>query len=143
MKFSFAAAIFIFLNIGLAQEIPTSDPIVRPRNAEESSSFMGDPDQLDPLPVNRENLKEDEEPVLDDIRQVLNAPAVKKKPKKIGSSTQSQEKASVTDKASVTLPTNTSAKPATPVKKKGARKIKKQSPLQSSPEAELTSDDPD
>lgn len=143
MKFTFAAAIFIFLSIGLAQEIPTSDPIVRPRDAEESSSFMGDPDQLDPLPVNRENLKEDEEPVLDDIRQVLNAPAAKKKPKKTGSNTQSQEKAVVIDKVNVTSPTNVSDKPATPLKKKSARKIKKQSRVQFSPAAELISDDPD
>lgn len=40
----------------------------------ESSSFIGDPDNLDPLNPNRENLKEDEEPVLEDIKQVLEAP---------------------------------------------------------------------
>lgn len=47
----------------------------------ESSSFIGDPDNIDPLAPNRENLKEDEEPVLEDIKQVLNAPK-KKSPEK-------------------------------------------------------------
>lgn len=45
----------------------------------ESSSFIGDPDNLDPLNPNRDNLKDDEEPVLEDIRDVLNT-NVKKKP---------------------------------------------------------------
>ena len=45
----------------------------------ESSSFIGDPDNLDPLNPNRDNLKDDEEPVLEDIRDVLNTD-VKKKP---------------------------------------------------------------
>ncbi|MBC7743326.1 MAG: LysM peptidoglycan-binding domain-containing protein [Bdellovibrionaceae bacterium] len=51
----------------------------------ESSSFMGDPDPLDPLPVKKESLKEDEEPILDDIREVLDAklPAQKKVNKKV------------------------------------------------------------
>ena len=44
----------------------------------ESSSFIPDPDNLDPLNPNRENLKEDEEPVLEDIKDVLNTV---KKPK--------------------------------------------------------------
>src|SRR3989338_517011 len=75
----------------MAQEsaLPPDDPS-RPRNSDElnkeSSSFIGDPDSLDPLPVKRENLKEDEEePVLEDIRQVLEAPSKPKravKPKK-------------------------------------------------------------
>jgi hypothetical protein len=45
----------------------------------ESSSFIGDPDSLDPLNPNRDNLKDDDEPVLEDIRDVLNT-NVKKKP---------------------------------------------------------------
>lgn len=44
----------------------------------ESSSFMGDPDNIDPLNPNRENLKEDEEPVLEDIKQIIDAPKKKK-----------------------------------------------------------------
>ncbi len=47
-----------------------------------SSSFMGDSDSLDPLNANRDNLKDDEEPVLDDIKQVLEAPKKPKEPKK-------------------------------------------------------------
>ncbi len=61
-----------------ATELQSSEPVVRPRDAEESSSFIGDPDPLDPLPVKKENLKDDEEPVLEDIRQILNAPIKKK-----------------------------------------------------------------
>jgi hypothetical protein len=45
----------------------------------DSSSFIGDPDSLDPLNPNRDNLKDDEEPVLEDIRDVLNTD-IKKKP---------------------------------------------------------------
>lgn len=45
----------------------------------ESSSFIGDPDNLDPLNPNRDNLKDDDEPVLEDIRDVLNT-NVKNKP---------------------------------------------------------------
>lgn len=52
---------------------------IRPRASDElnkeSSSFVPDPDSLDPLPVKKENLKEDVEPVLEDIRQVLDAPS--------------------------------------------------------------------
>ena len=48
----------------------------------ESSSFIGDPDNIDPLNPNRENLKEDEEPVLEDIKQIIDAPKKKKEEKK-------------------------------------------------------------
>ena len=44
----------------------------------ESSSFIGDPDNIDPLNPTRENLKEDEEPVLEDIKQIIDAPKKKK-----------------------------------------------------------------
>lgn len=36
----------------------------------ESSSLIGDPDNIDPLPANRDNIKEDEEPVLETIREL-------------------------------------------------------------------------
>lgn len=45
----------------------------------ESSSFIGDPDNIDVLKPNRENIKEDEEPVLEDIKQVLDAPKIQEK----------------------------------------------------------------
>lgn len=48
----------------------------------ESSSFIGDPDNIDPLNPNRENLKDDEEPVLEDIKQIIDAPKKKKDEKK-------------------------------------------------------------
>lgn len=41
----------------------------------ESSSFMGDPDNIDPLRPRNESLREDEEPVLQDITGILDAPA--------------------------------------------------------------------
>lgn len=40
----------------------------------ESSSFIGDPDNIDPLNANRDNIKEDEEPVLEDIKKILDPP---------------------------------------------------------------------
>lgn len=46
----------------------------------ESSSFIGDPDSLDPLNPNRDNLKDDDEPVLEDIRDVLNTNVKKPAP---------------------------------------------------------------
>lgn len=53
-------------------------PTVRPKPPEdlnkESSSFMGDPENLDPLRARQDSLKEDAEPVLEDIKQVLDAP---------------------------------------------------------------------
>ena len=61
-------------------------PAVRPRPPEdpnkESSSFIGDSENLDPLRARRENLKDDNEPVLEDIRQVLDAPAPPPTPEK-------------------------------------------------------------
>ena len=78
MKIIFLGLIILLTANVEAQDLKSSEPIVRPRNSEESSSFMGDPDPLDPLPVKKENLKDDEEPVLNDIRQILNAPTKKK-----------------------------------------------------------------
>lgn len=53
-------------------------PGTRPRanhdEKKESSSFLGDADNLDPMQVKDENIKDDEEPVLEDIRDVLNKP---------------------------------------------------------------------
>lgn len=40
----------------------------------ESSSFIGDPDNIDPLNPRNESIKDDEEPILDNIRDILNAP---------------------------------------------------------------------
>ena len=53
----------------------------------ESSSFIGDPDNIDPLNPNRENLKEDEEPVLEDIKEIIDGPKKKKEIKKTSDST--------------------------------------------------------
>ena len=71
-------------NVGAVDVTKLQKPKSRLRKAttvppNESSSFIGDPDNLDPLNPNRDNLKDDEEPVLEDIRDVLNTD-VKKKP---------------------------------------------------------------
>lgn len=75
--------LFVFL-VSLVNAETTAAPPTRPRIDDlqkESSSFVGDPDPLDPLPLKKESLKEDDEPVLEDIRSVLNAPSKKKKSK--------------------------------------------------------------
>jgi len=62
-----------------------TNKLIRPKYTDElnkeSSSFVADPDSLDPLPLKKETLKEDEEPVLDDIKSILktkNLPSAKK-----------------------------------------------------------------
>lgn len=46
-------------------------------NNKKSSSFVVDPDPLDPLPVKKENIKDGDEIILDDIRQIIDQPAKK------------------------------------------------------------------
>ncbi|MFN3454647.1 MAG: LysM peptidoglycan-binding domain-containing protein [Pseudobdellovibrio sp.] len=46
---------------------------------DESSSFVPSPDSLDPLPLSKESLKEDEEPILEDIKSVLKVRPKEKK----------------------------------------------------------------
>lgn len=89
--------IFIFQTQVMAQQASTADasvevtqdgseklkkPLGRVKSTtgvnSESSSFIGDPDNIDPLNANRENLKEDDEPVLEDIRQIAEAPPKEK-----------------------------------------------------------------
>lgn len=63
------------------QDASPEMPATRPKFDElnkESSSFVPDPDSLDPLPLKKESLKEDEEPALDDIKSILKT---KPKPK--------------------------------------------------------------
>ncbi|MBC7465311.1 MAG: LysM peptidoglycan-binding domain-containing protein [Bdellovibrio sp.] len=145
--------------------LTTTPPGVRPQNGEkdpqkESSSFMGDPSNLDPMKPKKENLKEDEEPVLEDIRQVLDEPE-KKPEKKI------EKKSEAPAKAAEKLPTpppdtkglppefnpqNTVTPSATPKKAKTlpAKKNKKQkvvkphvAPVHHEALHNLQSDDPD
>lgn len=60
---------------------PKSRQKTKPGNPpNDSSSFIGDPDNLDPLNVNNESLREDDEPVLEDIKDVLNSKKKKKTP---------------------------------------------------------------
>ncbi|AZZ36435.1 hypothetical protein CIK05_06405 [Bdellovibrio sp. qaytius] len=60
-------------------EMPASRPKYDIELNKESSSFVSDPDSLDPLPLKKESLKEDDEPVLDDIKSVLKTKAKKAK----------------------------------------------------------------
>lgn len=94
----------------------------------ESSSFIGDPDNIDPLNPNRDNLKEDEEPVLEDIKQVLNAPAKKKSSKNESGDNSPAVTPSETDTTQTT---------ATPIKKTRKSKVKPKA------KAKLNPDDPD
>ena len=50
-------------------------PKPNPAYDRESSSYMGDPDPLDPIKVKNESFKEDEEPVLNEIRHITNVPS--------------------------------------------------------------------
>lgn len=101
-------------------EIPPSSakqyPAVRPRPPndpnKESSSFIGDPENLDPLRARQDNLKDDNEPVLEDIRSVIDAPP------KVAEST--VEKAAAAKKPSVK---KALAKKKSAVKKKVAKAI--------------------
>lgn len=53
------------------QDKPASRPKYNIELNKESSSFVADPDSLDPLPLKKESLKEDDEPVLEDIKSIL------------------------------------------------------------------------
>jgi|GEM_PF-4635909 len=76
------ALIFIFNMPLMAEEviseISTVKKLTREKSAlttapNESSSFIGDPHNIDPLKANQDNIKEDNEPILEDIRQVSEA----------------------------------------------------------------------
>ncbi len=64
----------------------SQNPAVRLRPPDdlnkESSSFIGDPENLDPLRTRKESLKEDDEPVLEDIRSIIDQPT-QKPPQKV------------------------------------------------------------
>jgi len=70
-----------------------SSRLIRPKYTDdlnkESSSFVADPDSLDPLPLKKESLKEDEEPVLEDIKAILKS---KNNPVKSKTAVQSKSK---------------------------------------------------
>ncbi len=134
-----------------AQETAAPEPstqIVRPSSDDElnkeSSSYMGDPDPLDPLPVKNENLKEDEEPVLDDIRQVLDAPRKKSTPKakrapKKSSNSNSSSSTINSSSSSTTTSTSSSANSS---KSSRSKKISKK-PKRENIRKNLSDDEPD
>lgn len=105
MKLNLTALILFFVIAAQAQEPPPQDPTLngeapvgsesgtpapplsKPKGRQkqrnnvqpnESSSFIGDSDNIDPLKPNRDNIKDDNEPVLEDIKDVLNADMSKK-----------------------------------------------------------------
>ncbi|MES2803436.1 MAG: LysM domain-containing protein [Bdellovibrionota bacterium] len=106
------------------QEMPASRPKYDIELNKESSSFVPDPDSLDPLPLKKESLKEDDEPVLDDIKSILKIKAVKKP--KTGAAKSNDV---------------TSSAPVKKAKKKTARKAKKTAPVVDA--TNLSPDDPD
>lgn len=103
----------------------------------ESSSFMGDPDPLDPLPVKKESLKEDEEPVLQDIRDVIDAPAPKKLVEKPPKALKAVPSVGTSTSSSTDFSTRLVRS-----KKSSAKKIK-QSSSHKSKTSNRDSDDPD
>jgi LysM domain len=70
-----ALAVTLFLNQPISAE-EDRNGIIDDHN-KTSSSFVVDPDPLDPLPVKKENIKDGDEIILEDIRQVIDS-----KPKK-------------------------------------------------------------
>lgn len=70
-----ALAVTLFLNQPVSAE-DDRNGIIDDHN-KTSSSFVVDPDPLDPLPVKKENIKDGDEIILEDIRQVIDS-----KPKK-------------------------------------------------------------
>lgn len=103
------------------QEMPASRPKYDIELNKDSSSFVPDPDSLDPLPLKKESLKEDDEPVLDDIKSILKTKAKKEKPGAANSGGDSGV--------------------APKKKKKSARKAKKTAPVADT--SNLSPDDPD
>lgn len=59
---------------GATLRLKNIKPKPNPAYDRESGSYIGDPDPLDPLKVKNENLKEDEEPVLNEIRSLSSVP---------------------------------------------------------------------
>ncbi len=111
--------------------LPPDDP------GKESSSFIGDSENLDPLRARRDSLKDDNEPVLDDIKQVLDAPApkpvVEKSPENFTPST-ATKKIAKPPKLKKIAAKKKSAKPKKIVKLRKQKQIEDQS---------RNSDDPD
>jgi len=118
---------------------PTLPPAVRqrpPNDAnKESSSFIGDAENIDPLKARQENLKDDEEPVLEDIKQLLDAPPT-------ASPTPAAPIEPSTDSQSPVSRQKTVQAKSKNKKKSAAKKIKKSTSKVSST-ASYNDDDPD
>ncbi|MBC7421324.1 MAG: LysM peptidoglycan-binding domain-containing protein [Bdellovibrio sp.] len=134
MKIMLLSFVFILISTQAQGQTASADaststnlvrPVVVDELNKESSSFIGDADPLDPLPVKKENLKEDDEPVLEDIRQVIDAPAKKKTAKKV-----------IRKKTTKTNAKNT-------LKKSSNKKTAKKSSARPINPADLNNDDPD
>lgn len=111
------------------QEMPASRPKYDIELNKESSSFVGDPDSLDPLPLKKESLKEDDEPALDDIKSILNKkPAKAKKAGGVSKSNSSNSEETTVVK---------------PKKRSARKKIQKSSSQQAVDIFNRSPDDPD
>lgn len=84
------------------------DPVAPPND---SSSFISNPDNIDPLNPRNENIKEDEEPVLDNIRDILNAP-----PKTVTPSTSNSSSDGTSSGSAATAPKKSTAKKSKPLR---------------------------
>jgi hypothetical protein len=118
-----------FLLVALAVTLISNQPIsaeedrngIIDEHNKTSSSFVVDPDPLDPLPVKKENIKDGDEIVLDDIRQVIDS-----KPKKAeGTGTDSGVKPSskTPKKKTIKAPKKTKTSKTTRKSKKSKTKI--------------------
>ena len=66
------SSVIIFLVVAQSASFSFAETILDEYN-KKSSSFVVEPDPLDPLPAKHENIKDGDEIVLDDIKQVLNS----------------------------------------------------------------------
>jgi len=105
----------------------------------DSSSFIGDPDNLDPLNVNNESLREDDEPVLEDIKDVLNSKKKKKAPPPANAAAEAPA-ASPSD-APAEAPATTEAPP--PVVEAPPPVVEAPPPAPEPPAPTVAADDPD
>lgn len=123
---------------------PTLPPAVRPHPPndanKESSSFIGDAENIDPLKARQENLKDDEEPVLEDIKQLLDAPptASASQSKSVEPSADSQSSGQQSS-----APRKKAVKAKSQSPKKSVAKKKKKSSSKISSTGSYNDDDPD
>ncbi len=145
--FLFCGFVFCTLSAAAQEQTPAptqkliTSPPQRPRIDDlqkESSSFVVDPDPLDPLPLKIESLKDDDEPVLEDIKGILNSTVKKKIESKSNPETVSDDKSEESDSVKRTVPEKKRNKKF----KKNIKSVSKKKSTKSFSE-NLSPDDPD